>query len=452
MVLLGAWFWRGFQSAIFYYVSCAPCTKYAYQRKRNKRKRIADREAAAYDAAHAGGQLHVPSSSTSNPYEQPTPFSTNIHWREEMQMGPAMAGRGKKKAGNANTDGERSRALTAAGSIDSAGASSQDTTLRPDSTSGAAVDQGLGNNTKFEGEGWNLKGYQRPDEGLWGLDDAISGKRANGREGISTSDFYAAGRNPSVNSLHPPVVSSKPRSKEEIRWMLQPPPSAMVMEGKAPPSRRGRSGSGASSGRASSRRSGGASRKGLAPKVVVMHGAELGQERITEIKAAPPPSSSRFGRLDAVARVQGPDRSTDGKQTRGNGWASSSDDDGESDDTPPHTFTAIKTPPSRRKSRPAPILTTPSPGTKKKRKNKASRAVPEGMSGAFNTPGHYAQAPLKNVANFPNVAPVKTTEPDSDADEDADEVAQIDTMDFVTPTSTMSAPGASRFDRRMSSP
>lgn len=31
-----AWFWRGFQSAVFYYVSCAPCSKLAHQRKRHK--------------------------------------------------------------------------------------------------------------------------------------------------------------------------------------------------------------------------------------------------------------------------------------------------------------------------------------------------------------------------------------------------------------------------------
>ncbi len=39
-------------------------------------------------------------------------------------------------------------------------------------------------------------------------------------------------RNPPVNDLHPPVVSTAPSSREETRWMLQPPPSAKIMEGK----------------------------------------------------------------------------------------------------------------------------------------------------------------------------------------------------------------------------
>lgn len=52
-------------------------------------------------------------------------------------------------------------------------------------------------------------------------------------------NFYNAPRNPPVNEYHPPVVSSKPAHKDGLRWMLQPPPPAKVMEGKVPVSRSG---------------------------------------------------------------------------------------------------------------------------------------------------------------------------------------------------------------------
>jgi len=59
-----------------------------------------------------------------------------------------------------------------------------------------------------------------------------------------------------VNDLHPPVVSTAPRSRLETQWMLQPPPRAKVMAGKERASR-DRSGTGSTrSSRASSRRTG----------------------------------------------------------------------------------------------------------------------------------------------------------------------------------------------------
>jgi hypothetical protein len=55
-------------------------------------------------------------------------------------------------------------------------------------------------------------------------------------------DFYFP-KNPPVNEYHPPVVSSKAPSRSAHQWMLQPPPSAKVMEGKVPVSRAASSGS-----------------------------------------------------------------------------------------------------------------------------------------------------------------------------------------------------------------
>lgn len=108
--------------------------------------------------------------------------------------------------------------------------------------------------SRISGEGWNRKRYQREDEDLWGHDipgpgqrimDAIAragtsartlveGRLSRGgplREEENPSSYYLA-KNPPVNDLHPPVVSTRPAHRDETRWMLQPPPAAKVMEGK----------------------------------------------------------------------------------------------------------------------------------------------------------------------------------------------------------------------------
>lgn len=109
------------------------------------------------------------------------------------------------------------------------------------------------------GDDWNFKRYQREDEELWGhefsktgqkLMDAIkqagttAGRFVESKLGIEKQvteedrySFYFSPRNPPVNDYHPPVVSSKPIHKDGLRWMLQPPPPAKVMEGKVPVSR-----------------------------------------------------------------------------------------------------------------------------------------------------------------------------------------------------------------------
>ena len=105
---------------------------------------------------------------------------------------------------------------------------------------------------RISGEGWNLKRYEREDEDLWGRDvfapgqkllDAIAKAGSSARRqvenrlnktsarGENPANYYIA-KNPPVNDLHPPVVSSQPASLDEVKWMLQPPPSAKVMEGK----------------------------------------------------------------------------------------------------------------------------------------------------------------------------------------------------------------------------
>ena len=229
-----SWFWRGAQSAVFYYLSCAPCSTFAHQRKRQKANRRAKAEKAALDA-EAGI------------YQHPSPFHTNAYWQEEMMLGPGPpVKKGTKDKGKSDS----MRRLNTAGPGGSAGASSADTTMVVSRTS-----DGLDEMHSWEGssEGWNRRRYQRPDEALWGFLDPESTQReiiglsTLGRPSTTSIGTYSTPpRNPLVNELHPPIIGAPPTDPSELRWMLQPPPSAKVMEGKIP-ANRSRSVSGGSS-------------------------------------------------------------------------------------------------------------------------------------------------------------------------------------------------------------
>jgi hypothetical protein len=173
-------------------------------------------------------------------------------------MGP---GPPKKNGGSKNAS---QRALNTAGQGSSYAGSTAMSSDPPSSPT--AVTEG----SRLSGEGWNRKRYQREDEALWGHDypgpgqrimDAIAkagssagrllesrlSKSGSLKEEESPSTYYL-GKNPPVNDLHPPVVSTAPSSRDETRWMLQPPPPAKIMEGKER-ANRSRAGSNGSSRR-----------------------------------------------------------------------------------------------------------------------------------------------------------------------------------------------------------
>ncbi len=233
---------KGIQSAVFYYVSCAPCTKLTYRRKRKAEATRARQLGRAMEDQEPGL------------YPHPSPFSTNIYWHEEMALGPGppMKKGGKEKG---SRTGSR-RELATAGQGSSMG-SSADTTIVAEGGS-PGLDE-----SRLSSEGWNRRRYQREDEELLGYDGSDAGgfdgvgegRRGSsiglagvGRAGNATPYRYYLARNPAVNDLHPPVVSTQPAHKSETRWMLQPPPSAKIMEGKVR-ANRSRSGSGGSSRR-----------------------------------------------------------------------------------------------------------------------------------------------------------------------------------------------------------
>lgn len=160
-------------------------------------------------------------------------------------MGP---GPPKKKGDKTESKNASQRALNTAGQGSSYASSGAMSTTEAGS-SPTAVTEG----SRLSGEGWNMKRYQREDEALWGHDthgpgqriiDAIAkagstaGRLIESRlsrsgpvEEENPGTYYLA-RNPPVNDLHPPVVSTQPANRDETRWMLQPPPPAKVMEGK----------------------------------------------------------------------------------------------------------------------------------------------------------------------------------------------------------------------------
>lgn len=70
------WFWRGTQSAIFYYASCTPWVEFKHNRKRRKEAAESHRKRREIIAKQPGV---IP---------QPAPFETNEGWTEEILRGP----------------------------------------------------------------------------------------------------------------------------------------------------------------------------------------------------------------------------------------------------------------------------------------------------------------------------------------------------------------------------
>uniref|UniRef100_A0A0B7JWN4 Signal peptide-containing protein n=1 Tax=Bionectria ochroleuca TaxID=29856 RepID=A0A0B7JWN4_BIOOC len=222
-----------FQSAVFYVIACTPCAKV---RHRHKVKERAKKEREEKEKIH----MEQP-----DLYRHPSPFNTNPYWHEEMSMGPSLP----KKSSSKNSS---QRGLTSSGR-DSEVLSVSDRTNGADSRINFGEPVHVVTSADDD-DHWNRRhGYQREDEELWGqwpghrLKDAFSkarnsaGKLIESTMGVEKEvtdqerrDFYFAPKNPPVNDYHPPVVSSKIPNRNAHQWMLQPPPSAKVMEGKIP--------------------------------------------------------------------------------------------------------------------------------------------------------------------------------------------------------------------------
>ncbi|TKA72059.1 hypothetical protein B0A55_06662 [Friedmanniomyces simplex] len=220
---------RGIQSAIFYYLSCAPCSDARY-RKRRKQEAQRDR----LDKAEL--EAHMP-----NLYRHPSPSSTNPHWRAEIALGPVPSSRGGKRKATPNSENQRGH-----GGLKTSATHSSDGSQVASSTNVARLwtpdDR---NDSKY-----SFGQHQRRDEDLWGSTAGDSAMRSfvdgssigNGPSRPpkahvkDSSGYQQSPGNPSINDLHPATVT-KVSSREEVAWMLQPPPIAEVMSGKASVSR-----------------------------------------------------------------------------------------------------------------------------------------------------------------------------------------------------------------------
>lgn len=216
------------QSVAFYVLSCSTCAKINHRRK------------AKLQAKRERAEKHALETEQPGLYRHPSPFSTNPYWDEEITMGP---GPPKKKA-------EKNSSQAALNPAEPGSSYANSYTMS--TGTGTASSPTAVEGSRTSGEGWNRKRYQREDEALWGHDvqgpgqriiDAIAragstagrlleGRLNKGGPSEENPGSYYLAKNPPVNDLHPPVVSTQPASRDETRWMLQPPPPAKVMEGK----------------------------------------------------------------------------------------------------------------------------------------------------------------------------------------------------------------------------
>ncbi|KAK8231558.1 hypothetical protein HDK77DRAFT_65619 [Phyllosticta capitalensis] len=230
---------RGIQSALFYYLSCAPCTGYAFQRRRRKQARRdrAEKRALTLDQPDM--------------YRQPDISSTNPHWNEEIAMGPGPPTRGKGKKGPRKTPTGGTQSSTGSYANSDAAPAIRYATSPTASESTLNDEFWHKQNQRDSEDAWasetvSSRGgpVRQPSSAGSGAGLVVLGRPSTGR---SASDSYYHPRAPPVNDYHPPVVSALSPNVGDNHWMLRPPPSAKVMSGISRSSIRSRSGSTTSS-------------------------------------------------------------------------------------------------------------------------------------------------------------------------------------------------------------
>lgn len=201
---------RGIQSALFYYLSCAPCADTRYRKRRKQEAARSRAERLALDAEEF------------NVYRHPgEPSSTNPHWQSEIEQGPIHGRKGKKKA----TTGDSQSGLRAGRVSSNASNNASVAEFAPGSGSTGRVDAS-----------WNFCRGGKDSEQWCGsesfLDESMyegSVQRpATARTVGSTSTMYHLNLHPAINEMHPPTVTRVSR-REDVVWMMQPVPTARAM-------------------------------------------------------------------------------------------------------------------------------------------------------------------------------------------------------------------------------
>ncbi|KAJ5677020.1 uncharacterized protein N7477_002653 [Penicillium maclennaniae] len=161
------WLYRGAQSAVFYYATCTPCAESSDRRKRRKEAARTQREK---EKAKADQELVT---DQPRPFAQPTPFSTNEGWREEILLGPGPPARRGGKSYNVRTNSW--------------------TTENTDH--GSQLKDKTGRLMHPLNERWKSMRYQREDEPLWGQEVRGSSIGFSGRgraDPNEPSKYYTA--------------------------------------------------------------------------------------------------------------------------------------------------------------------------------------------------------------------------------------------------------------------
>lgn len=267
-----SWFWRGTQSAIFYYLSCSPCVDRRYKRKRKQEALREEKQRPKIELSQPGM------------IAQPLPFHTNHAWAEEIIAGPgppkeyrrdSLGGKLKQETSRKRDRQTNNKEVDANIPNSKEGAKSQisndDSYHTTNTERSRNSPSGMNEPTRppvdrkpstidalkdtfrstLHPDKWNWKRYEREDEVLSGTNDKPTmwdratgqgikrRKSSHGRARATTNESdrydYTRAVNPEVNDLHPPVVSQLPARREEVAWMMLPPPSAAVMEGKRRP-------------------------------------------------------------------------------------------------------------------------------------------------------------------------------------------------------------------------
>lgn len=206
---------RGIQSAIFYYLSCAPCAEAAYRKKRRKE---ADRDRLEREEL----ALEQPGF-----YRHPSPFATNPHWNTEIELGPNYGPSGKRRRDKGTVDPWHLHAdeTSSTGARDS----------HDQSTSAISGDRTANSSATRIDSRLSVRHPQRPDEKLWGRQARTLQPGAGAS--LTAHALSTAAQHPPINDLHPAIVT-KLADRHDASWMLQPPPSARVMLAKDAPVRR----------------------------------------------------------------------------------------------------------------------------------------------------------------------------------------------------------------------
>lgn len=215
---------RGLQSAIFWYASCAPCVAAKYEKER-KRDAVRGREAREALAAEIPGM-----------YRHPSPASTNPHWQTEIDAGPVLLARGRKKT-STNGTGKNSKELKR-GATQSSNHSGLPSSIDLSSSGGSR-------DGRFDSK-LHFQQFQRDDEQgplsassmerlpsnstLDGMSSRSQISRPQRALMVDDPD-YVNHRNPQINDLHPATVT-RIASREEAKHLLAPPPTADFMEGR----------------------------------------------------------------------------------------------------------------------------------------------------------------------------------------------------------------------------